>query len=26
VIEMEKTLHKFPVQLTSVRDYAQASV
>jgi len=26
VIEMQKTLHKFPVQLTSVRDYAQASV
>jgi uncharacterized protein YbjT (DUF2867 family) len=26
VIEMQETLHKFPVQLTSVRDYAQASV
>lgn len=26
VIEMQKTLHKFPVQLTSVRDYARASV
>jgi len=26
VIEMQKTLHKFPVQLTSVRDYAEASV
>jgi len=26
VIEMQKTLHKFPVQLTSVRDYAQAIV
>ena len=26
VIEMQKTLHKFPIQLTSVRDYAQASV
>jgi len=26
VIEMQKTLHKFNVQLNSVRDYAQASV
>jgi NADH dehydrogenase len=26
VIEMQQTLNKFPVQLTSVRDYAQANI
>ena len=26
IIDMQETLQKFPVQLTSIRDYAQASV